>query len=340
MRVTLFLLLASWMADGEWTVQDSGTDARLRGLSVVDDKVAWASGSGGTVVRTTDGGRTWTPRPIAGAEALDFRDLHAFDSGSALLLATGPGGQARVYATADGGSNWLLKYQYEEQRGFLDAIAMLDGRRGLIMGDPVEGRFVILRTDDGGSSWRAIPSEGMPPARESEGAFAASGTCLVVGGEERAWFCTGGAGTARVFRTCDGGLTWEAADTPIPASTPASGAFSMAFRDERIGIVVGGDYLRPDAAEGVAAWTLDGGVTWHAPTQGPSGYRSAVAFMPGREGLALAVGPSGADLTADGGRTWRPIQCVGYDALGFTRDGIGWATGEAGRIGRWQAPSP
>jgi len=43
---------------GSWLVSGSGTVASLRGLHVVDADVAWASGSGGTYSRTTDGGVT------------------------------------------------------------------------------------------------------------------------------------------------------------------------------------------------------------------------------------------------------------------------------------------
>lgn len=340
--MTFALLLATLVCpdDNGWVAQRSGTIARLRGLAVVTDEVAWASGAEGTVLRTIDGGKNWDQSPVPGAERLDFRDIHAFDDWSALILAIGPAGQARVYATGDGRGVWTLRYEYPDARGFLDAIAMFDDRRGLILGDPVEGRFTILATEDSGTSWRQVAPQGMPPAREGEGAFAASGTCLVTYGGRHAWFCTGGAGVARVFRSRDGGLIWDVSEAPIHADGPAAGGFSLAFRDERNGILVGGDYQRPELAENVAAWTLDGGRTWNPAKTGPGGYRSAVAFVPGREEMAVAVGPTGADLTEDGGRTWRPLPGGGFDAVDVCRDGVGWAVGEGGRIGRWQVPDP
>ena len=69
-----------------WQPQTSGVAVRLRGVSAVSALVAWASGANGTILRTTDGGRTWTPRPVAGAETLDFRDIDALNERVAYAL--------------------------------------------------------------------------------------------------------------------------------------------------------------------------------------------------------------------------------------------------------------
>ena len=85
----------------------------------------------------------------------------------------------------------MLQHTNPDPKGFLDALAFWDADHGLALGDPVEGRFVILATDDGGKTWIRIPPGGMPAALPGEGAFAASGTCLVVQGDRNAWFGTG-----------------------------------------------------------------------------------------------------------------------------------------------------
>lgn len=70
-------LLALTVAAPTWTEQTSGVTARLRGVTAVSDRVAWARGSGGTIVRTSDGGATWQRPTIPGAEKLDCRDIDA-----------------------------------------------------------------------------------------------------------------------------------------------------------------------------------------------------------------------------------------------------------------------
>jgi photosystem II stability/assembly factor-like uncharacterized protein len=331
------LLLAAHACPAQWEPQTSGTTSRLRGLAVVNQQVVWASGTDGMVLRTADGGKTWTRRPVPHASGLDFRDIQAVGADTACLLSIGPGEKSRVYKTADGGTTWALCYLNRDPKVFLDAIAFWDEDHGLALGDPIDGRFVVLRTEDGGTNWERVPPEGMPPALPGEGAFAASGTCLVVSGDRHAWFGSGGAKVSRVFRSEDGGKAWRAHKTPVRAGTPSSGIFSLAFRDPQHGVAVGGDYKNPGEAAAVAAVTGDGGRSW-APAKGPQpgGYRSDVAFVPGVESPTLvAAGPTGTDLSADGGESWRRLGAVGFDAVGFAASRIGWAVGEEGRIARF-----
>ena len=225
------------------------------------------------------------PGTVPGASALDFRDVHAVDAETAYLLSIGAGEQSRIFKTTDGGATWATLYVNKDPKGFLDAIAFWDADHGLALGDPVDGRFVILTTDDGGKTWEPTPPEGMPPALPGEGAFAASGTCLVVQGDGHAWFATGGAKVSRVFRSTDRGRTWTAHETPVMAGTPSSGIFSLAFHDADHGVAVGGDYKEPGETGNVVALTEDGGRTWRLPKgQGPGGYRSAVAVRAGHAG--------------------------------------------------------
>jgi photosystem II stability/assembly factor-like uncharacterized protein len=338
----LVLCLISHPASAHWIPQESGTTARLRGLSGVSPKVAWACGTGGTCLRTLDGGTTWRARPVPGASGLDFRDVHAVDADTAYLLSIGAGEQSRIYKTADGGATWELQHTNKDPNGFLDALAFWDAEHGLALGDPVGGRFVILTTDDGGKDWRPIPPEGMPPALPGEGAFAASGTCLVVQGSGHAWFATGGAKTTRVFRSTDRGRTWTAHETPVWAGTPSSGLFSLAFRNAENGVAVGGDYKRPEEAGGYVARTSDGGRTWTlAEGRQPAGYRSAVAHMPGASmPIFVAVGPTGTDISSDGGEDWKSFGETGFDAVGFAAPDAGWAVGEGGRIARYRGQVP
>ncbi|MBO0721652.1 MAG: hypothetical protein J2P41_12565, partial [Blastocatellia bacterium] len=213
-----------------WTPQTSHTTARLRGISAVSDKVAWASGANGTCLRTIDGGATWQAATVPGADSLDFRDVEAFDADNAYLLSIGDGEKSRIYKTIDGGRNWKLQFTNTNPKAFFDALAFWDANHGLAFSDPVDGHFLVITTEDGGSTWNEVPAENIPAALPGEGAFAASGTCITVQGRNNVWIATGG-GAARVFRSTDAGKSWQVAATPIAGGQPSAGIFSIAFKD-------------------------------------------------------------------------------------------------------------
>ena len=339
--VTILLVLCAHGARAQWVAQSSGTTARLRGVSAVSNRVAWASGASGTYARTTDGGRTWRAGQVPGAAELDFRDVDAFDARTAYLLAIGEVERSRIYKTTDGGRRWTLQFQNRRPGAFYDCMTFWDARRGLAISDPVDGRFLVVRTEDGGRTWNEIDSAGMPPALKGEGGFAASGTCVAVSGKSDAWFGTGGPEGPRVFRSADGGRTWNVSTVPL-AKGQAAGVFSLAFYEWR-GVAVGGDYTKEQEAEGNAALSFDGGRTWQAVggASRPRGYRSCVARVSGTHGMTLvAVGPSGSDYSVDGGRTWKPLGAEGFHAVSVSAlYDVAWAVGEGGRVARLDKPS-
>ncbi|MFY9553346.1 MAG: glycosyl hydrolase [Blastocatellia bacterium] len=305
-------------------------------MSAVSRTVAWASGNGGTYSRTTDGGVTWHSAVVSEAAQLDFRDVQGVDANTAYLLSIGPGEQSRIYKTRNGGLDWTLQFTNHNPKAFFDAFAFWDARTGIAMSDPVDGRFILIKTTDGGATWKEISCESLPPALEGEAAFAASGTCIAVQGTQNVWFGTGGAAIARVFRSTDGGTNWVVTATPITAGNASSGIFSIAFRDSKNGVIVGGDYKKENEPGNNVAITPDGGATWN-PSNGarPAGFRSAVAYAAGGPAKLVAVGPSGSDYSSDKGASWTSIDSTGYHAVSLQGSG-GWAVGEDGRIGKIQ----
>jgi len=332
----LVVLALSQQAPGHrftWQAQTSGVAARLRGVSAVNERVVWASGEKGTVLRTADGGGTWTTLAVPDAAALDFRDVDAVSESTAYVLSIGKGTASRIFKTTDAGAHWQKQFTNEDPDAFYDAMTFWDARRGLAISDSVNGSFVILTTRDGGATWTRVPAGALPPALPNEGAFAGSGTNIAVAAGGRAWIGTGAAARSRVLRTADAGATWVIAETPLNASGSA-GIFSVAFRNPREGMTVGGDYRQERSAENVAAFSSDGGVTWKA-IRGLGGFRSAVAPVPGTPRSWVAVGPTGADLSPDNGQSWVPIQGEGYHAFAFAPRGhAGWGVGEGGRIAK------
>jgi photosystem II stability/assembly factor-like uncharacterized protein len=333
-RLAGALVSIALVAAPAWTPQSSGVTARLRGVSAVSDRVAWASGSGGTIVRTSDGGASWQRLTIPGSETLDFRDIDAVSADVAYALSIGSGESSRIYKTVDAGRTWTLQFTNTDPKAFFDAMAFWDAERGIAFSDSIDGHLVILRTDNGGRVWTRVPAAGLPPALDNEGAFAASGTNVAVFGRDRVWIGTGAAAVSRVLRSSDGGRTWTAASTPLAAG-PSAGIFSIAFRDALHGIVVGGDYRKESEAIDNAAVTDDGGKTWTA-VRGLTGFRSVVTYLPGSTADLLAVGPQGSDYSSDGGRTWTAVTgASGLHTFASARGGrVGWGAGENGTIAR------
>jgi photosystem II stability/assembly factor-like uncharacterized protein len=324
----LILVGVTGAAAPAWTPQLTGVNARLRGVSAVSAKVAWASGSAGTVLRTTNGGDSWQVLPVPDAQRLDFRDIDAVSDDTAYVLSIGNGDASRIYKTTDAGATWTLQLSNSDPRVFLDAMAFWSENQGLAYSDSIEGQFVIFVTTNG-RTWERMPASRLPAALPNEGAYAASGTNVAILGDH-VWI---GTTASRVLHSPDRGHTWTVSPTPIPTSQ-AAGIFSIAFRDATHGIAVGGDYQKESEAVDNAAVTSDGGRTWTL-SKGLSGYRSAVAYVPRSRASWLAVGPRGADVSHDDGRTWTPLPGAGFHAFAFApRTRIGWGVGERGAIAR------
>jgi photosystem II stability/assembly factor-like uncharacterized protein len=322
------LALCDSIAFGQWQTQSVATKADFRGLCVVSPNVAWVSGTKGTYARTTDGGKTWSVGTVPGAATLDFRAVKGFGEATAHLLSAGPGGASRIYKTTDGGKSWVMRFKSTDPAAFFDAIAFWDEKNGIALGDPVKGQFQLIVTVDGGASWKPLAAKTPPPALPGEGAFAASGTCLVTRGEREVWFATGSAKAARVFHSRDRGQNWEVSETPVVAGVESAGIFSIAFRDKNHGLIVGGDYRKPNDVGATAAITPDGGKTWTLLAKRLP-FRSAVAWAKDRW---IAVGTSGSHVSLDDGATWKLLDRENYNSVGFTASGEGWAVGPKGRI--------
>ncbi len=338
-HILLVLLAAAALATGAeeppagpaWVLHDTGSAASLRGLSAVSAKVVWASGSGGTVLRTVDGGRTWSTLPVPGAGELELRDVEAWGETTAVLSTAGQ--PARIYRTEDGGKTFELVHESPHEAAFFDAMAFWDTERGLLYSDPVDGRFLVLTTGDGGRSWSRVAPAALPKPVAGEAGFAASGTNVAVGPGGLAWIGTGGA-VARVLSSADYGRSWSVAPSPLRQGAQTAGIFSIAFRDARHGLVVGGDYSEPENPAGNVARSSDGGRSWQ-PVAGPppAGHRACVVYLPQRNAW-LAVGRAGTDLSTDDGRSWTRLSEEGFYTAGVAADGSVWAAGAGGRVAR------
>src|SRR4051794_18122488 len=333
-RSAICICTLSPQALGQWIpVKSSGTDAGLRGVHNAGKGIIWASGTGGTVLRSEDDGFVWQKCAMpTDARGLDFRGVWAWNANHAVVLSSGTGDASRLYETLNGGATWRLLFQNPDPTGFWDGIAF-SGNDGILVGDPVNGRFTVFRTEDLGQHWTRDPSPQLAADPKREGIFAASNTSVSSGG-----FVTGGLNGPKLFESLtasvlkpgsSGGrmFAWSSTVLPLTGNSESAGAFSFAFNPERQGVAVGGDYNKPLERAGTAAYRVYG-THWEAASVPPGGYRSAVAWEPDCQ-CWITVGSNGSDLSFDQGKTWQPFDKGNWNALSLP-----WVVGPKGQIAR------
>ena len=332
--LNIFFLAGSFSLFGQHGVHfiskelTSGTNTNIRGLSVVDDNIIWASGSNGWVGKSLDAGKTWTWKQVKGFEKLDFRDVEAFDSNNAIIANAGS--PAYIMKTNDGGNNWTTVYVNKDSLAFIDGVDFWDDKRGIAYGDPLKGRFMILTTNDGGANWKPIPSQQSPEAFKGEASFAASGTGIRTLEGGYVWMGTGGSHSRLLF-SADYGLHWKTVECPILQGSASQGIFSLLFTDQKNGIVVGGDYKMDTVIHKNCFITNDGGLTWKAPDIGPFGYRSCVEALDKK--IFVATGTSGTDISVDGGKSWLIMNKDSYNVVKKAKNGrIIYIAGDKGEV--------
>ncbi len=296
----------------------------FRGLSVVDDHVLWVSGTKGTVGRSFDGGITWKWIKVAGFERTDFRDIEAFDKNTAVIM--GVADPAYILRTTDGGDSWKTVYENKTPGIFLDAMEFWNDMSGIVIGDPMNDRFFIGRTFDGGKTWQSIPENNKPVADSGEACFASSGTNIRKLTKSEAVFVSGGL-SSHIF------IREQKIHLPIIQGTQSTGANSIAVKNKKIMIVVGGDFTKKDDTTKNCVITNDGGLTWQFPENTPNGYRSCVEYL--SKNTWITCGLNGVDISNDDGKNWKPISTESFHVVRKAKKGNAvFFAGNGGRIGK------
>lgn len=301
-------------------------------LSPVDEDTVWVAGvgvEGALFARTDDGGSSWETGTVPGTDALEFRDVHAFDGSTALLLSIGSGSDSRIYRTEDAGATWTERFRMDHPEGFIDCFDFWDQDRGILYGDAIDGGLWMATTADGGRTWTRIPPDRLPDPIGVEGDMeagsAASGTCVDVRGDSEAWVVTT---QERVLGTADAGDTWYAVRAPFESEGSLT---SIAVREDGRAYVVkaGGD------DEIKTATSTDGGRTWDPSGRLPMGGAFAVTWLPDPTVAVLfASGPRGVAWSNDAGATWSSLSTKELWAVGFGSPRVGWAVGYPGHVTR------
>lgn len=295
-QLLIFLFLFTFLAAHSQKIEiiADSIHSSMRGLSVVDNKVIWVSGSNGMVGKSIDGGNTWKWYQVKGFEKKDFRDIEAFDKKTAVIMAVSE--PALILRTTDGGENWKVVFEDSTKGMFLDAMEFWNDQSGIVIGDPIDNRFFIGRTFDGGKTWRTIPASNEPIADKGEACFAASGTNVRKLNKKEAVFVSGGLSSHFFYRT-------NRIVLPLLQNLESAGANSIAVKKHKQMIVVGGDFMKKDDTTGNCALSSDGGMTWSQPQTPPSGYRSCVEFL--KKNTWITCGLNGVDITDDDGNNWK-----------------------------------
>jgi photosystem II stability/assembly factor-like uncharacterized protein len=323
----LFLLFFAAVLHAQNITQlQQGKPTSIRGLSVVDDNVAWVSGSKGYIALTTDGGKTWAWQQVKGFEKADFRDIEAFSDKEAVIMSSGT--PALILKTIDGGNNWQVKYNNTDTTYFLDAMDFDKPTHGIILGDPINNKFLLLETNDGGETWN--PFNNQPYAIPGEAAFAASGTCLR-STKGVLSIATGGS-SARLLTYSPKSNLWDYANLPIIHGKQSQGAFSVAIGKSE-GILIGGDYMHDKMADSVVCLhSLPFVNKFDFSKQGPTGFQSCVEFV--YNTTYLSTGTSGTNITTDGGNNWTKIDDTSFNVCRRAKRGkLVLLAGNGGKIG-------
>ena len=298
--VIILLLLNQNMHAQSIEILTTGTKTSLRGLSAVDDKIVWVSGSNGTVGKSLDGGLSWEWMTVKGFEKTDFRDIEAFDEKTAVIM--GISEPAHILKTFNGGESWKLVYADSTKGIFLDAMEFFYDGRGVVIGDPINGKMYMARTIDNGSNWQRTNPDKLPALAEGEAFFASSGTNVRPLNFDESVIVTSGK-RSRLY------LRGRLIDIPITQGGESTGANSVAVSYKRNKadkiVVIGGDFSKDTLRTDNCYLTTNLGKTWIAPKEGPHGYRSCVEFID--KNTLIACGTSGVDISRDGALNWQLI---------------------------------
>jgi photosystem II stability/assembly factor-like uncharacterized protein len=281
--VLVIALLCGWFqtATGQvvpdsvsWSVQTTGFPGPYYCISAVDRNVCWFGGSSGRIIRTTNGGNTWTLTNWFTVEPVYV--IEASSDSTAFTRQNGEFGPS-IQRTTDGGTSWTnVFWQFE---GYIHEIRMQDRLRGVALGRPLGGSWMILQTTNAGASWSRLPTE--PPQAGTEdfaGGFWTIDTTHI-------WFASS---SGRVYFTTDGGQTWGSTFVGLPEY---------------------GNFLWFNSRDlGLTAWTTgisrttDTGITW-TPSLNPN--------VSGKTGLVGALGSTefwllswGIYYTSNAGDSW------------------------------------
>ena len=311
----LFILVNAFVAIGQIPtieILESGNKVSIRGLSVVTNKIIWASGNKGMVAKSINGGKTFDWIKVAGFEKRDFRDIEAFDKNTAIIM--GVDAPAIILKTTDGGKSWNKVLEDSTKGMFLDAMDFSDNKNGIVVGDPIDQKVYLSTTNDQGNTWKRMVYNDNPnilSTHTGEAFFASSGTNIKLIGKEIV-FVSGGMKSQIFYQN-----KWK--ELPVSQGKESTGANSIAVNHGNA-VVVGGDFSKDTIVSGNCVLiNLGKELTITQPETAPHGYRSCVIYL--NDKVLIACGTSGVDLSKDGGKNWELISTESFHVVQKAKNG-------------------
>jgi photosystem II stability/assembly factor-like uncharacterized protein len=311
-----------------WTPQAIGilpSNYTIIAISVVNKDIVWGLadtllGNSTTipantplkVIKTTNGGTTWSVFDVTPGVGRFGVDIHAFDTTTAFVTvqALRSATNNNLYKTIDGGKNWIsiIGNSYAPSA----FIRYFDAQNAIIWNRHASGR-----STDGGVTWSPGSVTGWL-STEGMGWSSTSNVCTVVG--DTIW---SGTTNARVVFSTDKGINWRFTDLKsMPNFTTDVTVFGIAFRDARNGIVMGWNSV---TFVTYLARTTDGGQTWSPLTTYPFTLGSGIEYIKGTPGSFIVNDYEGLTAyTKDFGQTWVKLDSLNTNSIRFLNPQTGW----------------
>jgi photosystem II stability/assembly factor-like uncharacterized protein len=313
-----FLFPVYAFAQGTWRVQNPlPTESFLLAVEPVTNNTVFAGGLGGTLLKSTDAGKTWTVRKLPGLD--NIRSIDFSDPLSGWLLDS-----EHVYRTADGGVNWtevsiqtevdMSVYSLLALKRFGSIVYLFLKPQTAVSEELINAKSVVLKSTDDGRTWKHL-------AQEIRGkmlcAFSLNEEVAFLYAEEKA---NVDESFTTFYKTSDGGETWSKRRFPQANWTPG-----VYFLNSNTGFV--GKYR-----------TTDSGATWEDT------FSNLLSEDENVDGIFLTDSLHGWSIsgtkvfqTTDGGLSWTETNIYSSHQLtdiDFFNDGTGWVVGWAGNIFR------
>ena len=310
--ISVFFFQTNCLLSQVVEILHTGKNTSLRGVSVVNEKIFWVSGSNGMVFRSTNGGSSFSSIKVKNHEGRDFRDIEALDSNTAIIMAVSE--PALILKTWDGGKTWKEVFVDSTPGMFLDAMDF-NGNNGVVIGDPIDGKVFLAETNDHGDSWQIINNRECSILKTGEAFFASSGSNIAFNKQSTKYVYVSGGLHSRIFYEND------CINLPLQMGKNSTGANALDISPSgKKGIVVGGNFSTDKLVDSSSVlFSMGKAIVLSGPQHALHGYRSSVSYI--TEKKLIACGTSGVDFSTDGGINWTLISNRSFHVVKKAKNG-------------------